>query len=60
VPQLLSPHATTNEAHAPGACAPQQEKPPDEKLMHHNEEQPLLATTRESLHTARKTQCSQK
>ena len=28
MPQLLSPHATTTEAHAPRACAPQQEKPP--------------------------------
>ena len=27
VPQLLSPHTTT-EAHVPRACAPQQEKPP--------------------------------
>ena len=27
-PQLLSPHATTTEAHAPRACALQQEKPP--------------------------------
>ena len=27
-PQLLSPRATTTEAHAPRACAPQQEKPP--------------------------------
>ena len=27
-PQLLSPRATTAEAHAPRACAPQQEKPP--------------------------------
>ena len=27
-PQLLSPHATTTEAHAPRAQAPQQEKPP--------------------------------
>ncbi|KAM9052784.1 CDK2-associated and cullin domain-containing protein 1 isoform 2-T2 [Megaptera novaeangliae] len=27
-PQLLSPHATTTEAHAPRACAPQQERPP--------------------------------
>ena len=26
-PQLLSPHATTTEARAPRACAPQQEKP---------------------------------
>ena len=28
VPQLLSPHATTTEAHVPRAGAPQQEKPP--------------------------------
>ena len=27
-PQLLSPRATTTEAYAPRACAPQQEKPP--------------------------------
>ena len=27
-PQLLSPSATTTEARAPGAGAPQQEKPP--------------------------------
>ena len=27
-PQLLIPCATTTEARAPGACAPQQEKPP--------------------------------
>ena len=27
-PQLLSPRAATTEAHAPTACAPQQEKPP--------------------------------
>ena len=27
-PQLLSPRATTTEARAPGASAPQQEKPP--------------------------------
>ena len=27
-PQPLSPHATTTEAHAPRACALQQEKPP--------------------------------
>ena len=28
VPQLLSPRATTTEAHMPRAHAPQQEKPP--------------------------------
>ena len=27
-PQLLSPRATTTEAHVPRACAPKQEKPP--------------------------------
>ena len=47
MPQLLSPRATTTEAHAPRARAPQQEKP-------------LLAPTRESLRTATKTQHSQK
>ena len=47
MPQLLSPRATTTEACAPRACAPQQEKPP-------------LAATRESPHAATKTQHSQK
>ena len=46
-PQLLSPRATTTEAHAPRTRAAQQEKPP-------------LTTTRESPHTATKTQRSQK
>ena len=32
----------------------------NEKLKHCNEEEPLLAATRESSHTAMKTQCSQK
>ena len=32
----------------------------NEKPTHRNEEQPLLAATRESLHAAKKTQCSQK
>ena len=27
-PQLLSPRATTTEAHVPRACAPQRKKPP--------------------------------
>ena len=44
-PQLLSPHTATLKAHAPRACAPQQEKP-------------LLATTRESPHAAAETQHS--
>ena len=37
-PQLLSPSATTTEAHAPRARALQQEKPPNEKPPHCNEE----------------------
>ena len=37
-PQLLSPCATTTEAHAPRARALQQEKPPQEKPVHHNKE----------------------
>ena len=37
-PQLLSPSATTTEAHAPRARALQQEKPPNEKLAQCNEE----------------------
>ena len=37
-PQLLSPSATTTEAHAPRARALQQEKPPNEKPAHCNEE----------------------
>ena len=32
----------------------------NEKPGHHKEEQPLLTTTRESLHAATKTQCNQK
>ena len=37
-PQLLSPHATTTEAHVPRARAPQQVKPRNEKPAHHNED----------------------
>ena len=37
-PQLLSPHATTTEAHVPRACAPQQEATAKEKPAHRNEE----------------------
>ena len=57
-PQLLSPRATTTEAHAPRARAPQQEKPPQWEAHHCDEEQPPLAATRESLHRATKTQHS--
>ena len=51
-PQLLSPRATTTEARAPIARAPQKRSHRNEKPMHHNEEWPLLAAT--------KTQHSQK
>ena len=39
---------------------PQQEKPPQREAAHHKEENTPLAATRESLHAAMKTQCSQK
>ena len=42
------------------ACAPQQEKPPSETPVHLQQEWPLLTTIWESLHSAMKTQCSQK
>ena len=45
--QLLSPCAATTKAYSPRACEPQLE-------------QPLLSSTRESLCTTMKTQCSQK
>ena len=59
-PQLLSPRATTTEARAARARAPNKRSHCNEKPAHRNEESPLLATTRESLHAAAKTQRSQK
>ena len=72
-PQLLSPRATTTEACVLRARAPHLLKPShlepvlcnkrshhNEKPAHCNEEWPPLATTRESPHTATKTQHSQK
>ena len=56
--QPLRPYAATTEAHVPRACTLQQEKPL--KCESHAEEQLPLASTRESLCTATKTQCSQK
>ena len=51
---------TTTEAHAPRACAPQQEKPPQwEARAPQRRVAPLLAVTRESLRAATKTQRSQ-
>ena len=41
------------------ACAPQQEKPPQWEACAPDREQPLLATARESLHAATKTQCNE-
>ena len=37
-PQLLSPYASTTEAHAPRSHALQQEKPCNEQPVHHNKE----------------------
>ena len=60
VPRLLSPRATTAEACVPRAPWSTTERShSNEKLVHHNKEQPPLVTTRESPHTATKTQCSQ-
>ena len=53
-PQLMSPCATTTEAHTPTAYAQQQEKPAHCKPR----VAPLTATT-ENLHAARKTQGNQ-
>ena len=60
VPQLLSPCAATNEARAPRACAPQQEKPSRWEARAPQPRVALLAATRESLCAATKTQCRQK
>ena len=49
VPQLL-------KTVSPGACALKQEKLPQEKPEHLTEEETLLTATRESPHTAMKTQ----
>ena len=51
--------ATTTEACVPRACAPQQEAPPQGEACAPDREQPLLATARESLHAATKTQCNE-
>ena len=70
--EQLSPCATTTKpvlrAHAPQLLKPACLEPvlynkrshDNEKSTHHNVEQPQLAATRESLHTATKTQHSQK
>ena len=55
--QPLRPRATTSEA-----CALKpvfHKKPPQWEASGHNEGQPLLTTTRQSLHTVMKTQHSQ-
>ena len=58
-PQLPSPHATTTEpVHLEPVLRNRSHR--NEKPAHRNEEQPLLTATRESPHTATKTQCSQK
>ena len=60
VPQLLSPRATTTEAHVPRAHVPQQEKPLQWEAHALQGRVAPLATTRESLRTATKAQHSQK
>ena len=67
-PQLLSPRATTTEAHEPQLLKPVRLEPVlrnkrshlNEKPAHRSEEQPPVAATRESPRTATKTQRSQK
>ena len=59
-PQLLSLRATTTEAHAPRACAMQQEKPQQWEARALKQRVAPLPTTRESSHAAIKTQCSHK
>ena len=60
MPQLLSPRAATTEAHAPRACALQQEKPLQrEAVALHGRGVPRVAT-RESPSAAMKTQCKEK
>ena len=51
-PQLLSPHSLESVLHKGSHCKA--------KPVHCNEEQSLLTASRESLHAAMKTQCSQK
>ena len=60
VPQLLGPGATTTEACAPGACAPQQEKPPVRSPRTSMKKQPPPTTTTEILCATMKTQHNQK
>ena len=59
-PRLLSPHATSIEAHASRARAPQQEKPWQWEAPAPQRRVAPLTATRESPRAAVKTQCSQK
>ena len=60
-PQLLSPRATTTEARAHLEPTLRNKRSHhNEKPVHRNEEWPPLATTRESLYAAARTQRSQK
>ena len=59
-PQLLSPCATTTEAHTPGALLRNGRGHHNEKPMHRNEEWSSLATAGEGPCAATKTQGSQK
>ena len=59
-PQLLSPRATTTEAHMPRARALQQKQPPQWEACALQRIVAPLSATRESPHAALKTQSSQK
>ena len=59
-PALQSPRATTTEAHAPRACALQQEKPPQLEARRTATESSPRSPQLEKAHAATKTQCSQK
>ena len=58
--QLLSLHAANTEAHAPRACAPQQEKPWQWEACVPQRKVAPAHRTRESPHEAMETRCSQK
>ena len=42
VPQLLSPHVATTEAHLPRVCEPQQEKSPQQEARVRQQSTPHL------------------
>ena len=59
-PQLMSLNAVITEAHAPRACALQQEKPLQSEARAQQQSSPHSPQLEKSLHAATKTQCNQK